>query len=128
EILHRPVQEPHPAGNGLGAKRNPAQGASAECGHVPYRSDERYFVVSQGRRFAYLFIDPETNHIGTRIDFFPHWWQAYASAMGDKETFQMPTRAELKKMHQNSYEHEMHMWELSRKKCKKEFDAMNAAT
>ena len=93
----------------------PHKGHLRNGGHVPYRSDEMYFVVSRGRRFTHLFIDPEEHKIGTRIDFFPQWWRAYASAMGDKETFQMSTRAELKKMHQNSYEHEMHMWELSRK-------------
>ena len=53
-------------------------------GHIPYRCDERYFVVSGSRRFAHLFIDPETMMVGTRSEFFPHHWAAYPRRKEDK--------------------------------------------
>src|SRR5262249_44615665 len=55
----------------------PHVGRLRNGGHIPYRNDEVYFVVSQGRRFAHLFICPDTMMVGTRIDFFPKHWAAY---------------------------------------------------
>src|SRR5262249_53894842 len=46
-------------------------------GYNTYAHDEVYYVVSGGRRFAHLFIDPETMMIGTRTDFFPDHNAAY---------------------------------------------------
>jgi len=62
----------------LGVVRSPALGRLRDGGRIPYRNDEVYYVVSGGRRFRHLFIDPENMMIGTRTDFFPHTWDAYA--------------------------------------------------
>ena len=48
----------------------PHRGHLRNGGSIPYRCDERYFVVSHGRRYRHLFIDPETMTVGTRSDFF----------------------------------------------------------
>ena len=73
----------------------PHAGRLRNGGHIPYRCDERYFVVSEGRRFAHLFIDPETMMVGTRTDFFPHHWAAYprGKAKEESKTFQEQCRA-----------------------------------
>src|SRR5262245_61347830 len=55
----------------------PHTGRLRHGGHIPYRNDEVYYVVSRGRRFRHLFIDPENMMIGTRADFFPDHNRAY---------------------------------------------------
>jgi hypothetical protein len=54
-------------------------------GHIPYRNDEVYYVVSHGRRYRHLFIDPETLMVGTRTDFFPQPWAAYPRGKAKQE-------------------------------------------
>jgi len=54
---------------------------------IGYRYDEKYFVVgADGRRYAYLYLCPETCRIGTRRDFFPPHgtWNAYPRRKDDK--------------------------------------------
>ena len=44
---------------------------------IGHRYDVVYYVVSGGRRFRHLFIDPETNRLGVRTDFYPDHNRAY---------------------------------------------------
>jgi len=73
----------------------PHVGRLKNGGHIPYRNDEVYYVVSGGRRYRHLFIDSETMMVGTRTDFFPHHWQAYArgKAKEKKMSFKEQCRA-----------------------------------
>ena len=48
----------------------PHRGRLANGAQIPYRNDAVYYVISNGRRFTKLYIDPETFRIGSRIDHF----------------------------------------------------------
>src|SRR5262249_8165349 len=73
----------------------PHVGRLQRGGHIPYRNDEVYYVVSGSRRYRHLFIDPENMMIGTRTDFFSHTWDAYArgKAKEANKSFQEQCRA-----------------------------------
>jgi hypothetical protein len=66
----------------------PHKGRLQHGGHIPYHCDEVYYVLSQGRRFAHLFICPDTMVVGTRIDFFPKDWAAYPRKGSKDESFE----------------------------------------
>jgi hypothetical protein len=63
----------------------PHVGRLQRGGHIPYRNDEVYYVVSGGRRYRHLFIDSENMMIGTRSDFFRDHNRAYPRGRARKE-------------------------------------------
>jgi len=63
---------------------------------IPYNRDTVFYVVSGGRRFRHLFIDPETKRIGTRVDFFADHNLAYPR--GKAKESGRPSRKEIDEM------------------------------
>jgi hypothetical protein len=64
----------------------PHCGRLQQGGYIPYRCDERYFVVgADGHRYGHLFIDPENMTIGVRTDFFPKVNDAYPRGKAKEE-------------------------------------------
>lgn len=54
---------------------------------IGYRYDQVYYIIGgDGRRYAYLYLCPETRRIGTRRDHFPPsgTWNAYPRRKEDK--------------------------------------------
>src|SRR5262249_389016 len=50
----------------------PHRGRLANGAVIGYRYDEVFYVIGgDGRRYASLYLDPETRRIGTRRDWFP---------------------------------------------------------
>jgi hypothetical protein len=49
----------------------PHKGRLANGAQIPYKNDMVYYVVSNGKKFTKLYIDPESCRIGTRHDHFP---------------------------------------------------------
>ena len=77
----------------------PHTGRLQHGGHIPYRCDEKYFVVgSDGRRYAHLFIDPEEQRIGVRTDFFPKPWQGYPRRGSKDEDFRSQAKRQYEEL------------------------------
>jgi len=49
----------------------PHRGWLQRGGHIPPHHDFVWYVVSNGKRFRFLYIDPDMMNIGSRVDFFP---------------------------------------------------------
>jgi len=98
----------------------PHTGRLRHGGHIPYRNDEVYYVVSGGRRFRHLFIDSETMTIGTRTDFFPHHWQAYprGKAKEANKTFREQAREMEKELFPPARD-ELARWDQDYKRMRK---------
>jgi hypothetical protein len=64
---------------------------------IPYNRDTVFYVIgADGRRYRHLFLCPETNRLGTRVDFYPDHNRAYPR--GKAKESGRPTRKEIDEM------------------------------
>src|SRR5262245_60701335 len=81
----------------------PHRGKLRNGASIPYRYDERYFVIgSNGKRYADLYYCPESCRLGTRVDFYPPsgTWNAYDRRKRDDKSFKEQCRAMEKELFQ----------------------------
>jgi hypothetical protein len=80
----------------------PHNGWLRRNGFIPHHHDQIWFVVgSNGKRYRYLFIDPETTNIGTRDDHFPGGVHRQYRRKKDGGSFQDQCRAMEKQLFGN---------------------------
>jgi len=80
----------------------PHRGWLQRGGFIPPHNDEVWFVVgSNGKRYRFLFIDPDTTAIGTRDDHFPGGVHRQYRRKKDGSTFQDQCRAMEKQLFGN---------------------------
>jgi hypothetical protein len=66
----------------------PHRGWLQRNGYIPYHHDEIWYVISNGKRYRYLYINPETTEIGTRTDHFAGVHRQYLRKDRGEMTFQ----------------------------------------
>jgi hypothetical protein len=66
----------------------PHRGWLQRNGYIPYYHSEIWYVISNGKRYRYLYINPETTEIGTRADHFPGVHRQYLRKDRGEMTFQ----------------------------------------